>query len=161
MRTILKLSAAMALLAGLAAAQDAITVNGNPLSCSTSVGNNSFPVLNWNFGATGTTQLVSGAGAAPKVSNLVLNRQLDACSVALFKAAITGAKLQQVTLTQTDSAGKLTLITLILQQAAILSYQLSGASDSPTPVESISIGFKTLQIQYGGPGGPTAVWNGE
>ena len=103
MKRALRLAVVLVAVAGGAAAQEAITMKIEPatMGCSTGSGSNAFPVLGWSFGTTTPATTSGGAGAA-KISDLVLTRSLDPCSVALFATSVSGATMPQATLTQTD-----------------------------------------------------------
>jgi type VI protein secretion system component Hcp len=133
-----RLLAAMGILAGTALAQDTLTlqISGFP-SCS---------VQAWSFGATGGTAVNAGSTAASKtqVSNLVTTRQLDNCSVNLFKAAVTQVRLSTVVLTQTSPAGT---FTMTLQDVVVSNYQLNGTVSNSQPTESVALSFAQITIE--------------
>jgi type VI protein secretion system component Hcp len=154
--TITKLFFAAVAAAGVAAAQESITitVDGIGSSCS---------VQAWTFGASDPTHASSGSGAVgagrSQVSALVLSRLLDKCSTQFFALTMAGKSAPAATLTQTDANGKPVLV-IKLRGVYIASYQESGSASNPLPGESVSLAFEQIDIQYSGPGGPTqAGWD--
>jgi type VI protein secretion system component Hcp len=137
----IRLVAAMGILAGTVLAQDTLTlqISGFP-NCS---------VQAWSFGATGGSAVTTGTTGASKtkVSNLVMTRLLDNCSVNLFKAAVTQAALPSVTLNQMGPGGKLTFFTLTLDDVVVSNYQLNGAASNSQPSESVAFSFAEIKIE--------------
>jgi len=56
--------------------------------------------------------------------------------------------MPQATLTQTDPSGKLTLLTVALENARITSYQVGGNATSPLPGETVSLSFTKITVSY-------------
>lgn len=163
-KTIFHLSLALAATAGLAAAQQTtltVKITAGPFACTTTAGSGAFLVQNWNFSSTGNETSTPGSSAKPAaISNLTVNRNMDECSVALFKASVMESQGLTVTLTQTEANanGKTTLLTVTLQNAYIANYQVSGATTAPDPVETVSIGFSKITLTYG-PGNIIFGWD--
>ena len=73
----------LAIMAGTGLAQDTITLQINGTSCSAQA---------WSFGAGGGTAVTgTPSSAKTQVTNLVVTRNLDACSVNLFKKLLPRA----------------------------------------------------------------------
>ena len=117
-------------------AQDRVVVEiAGDDTCTTAAGEKGFDALTWqvggtdavNIGATGT-----GAGAGkPKLQDLVLTRNQDACSEKLIKDFVSGTILPTVTLTQyraRNAEGQLfAAVTVTLTNSILASYSISGA----------------------------------
>jgi type VI secretion system Hcp family effector len=131
-------------MAGLAAAQDAISINISGVGTCT--------VQTWSFGAvlpTGTPGTGSGAGRT-QLGALMLTKGIDSCTTGLLRSVTSGAAFTSgtVTLTQTDSTGRTPLLTIQLTDALVVSDQIGGTTASATPVESVSFSFQKIQINY-------------
>ena len=144
MRGIAKLGLMVAVAASGAAAQDAITLKADGLTCA---------VRGWSFGATGAPAVATGSAAKSQITNLVTARQLDDCSVKFFESAVRGLRFNQVTLTQTDPSTGVDLIKVDLQNVSISSYQIAGDTTSPNPGESVAFAFMRISVTSRKPSG--------
>lgn len=129
-----RLVVAMGILTGTLLAQDTLTLQISGFSaCS---------VQAWNFGATGgnavNTSTPGAAAAKSQVSNLVTTRQLDNCSVNLFKAAVTQARLSTVVLKQAVPTGTSSL--------PIFTMNTGGRRGEYLPIERHGFKFPALGI---------------
>ncbi len=140
-----------------AAAQTAIVIQLNGLSCSTSAGSNIAGVLSWNFGASNNAS-VTGAPVAAKsqASVLTIVKLFDGCSAGIFQAVMSGKHLSDITLTQ--SAGNAAAMTIKLTDVAISGYQVTGNVTLGQPSESVSFSFATIRITDVA-SGATSGWN--
>jgi len=163
MKNLWKAVAGLVVAAGVGMAQEAITVKvEGGGSCNTrAAGLNTFPVTAWSFGASQQQTFGTSGGAAGKVqmSNLIVNKLMDECSTLLFKMVSMGTHVDKITLTQTDATGRTTLMTVELQTATVMGYQLSGATNAG-PGETVNFGFGKIVITYyGGSGKTTFGWD--
>jgi type VI secretion system secreted protein Hcp len=150
-KRISKLAMVMVRVARMAAAEESITVKmeQGKYGCSTSAGSNVLPVSTWSFGTTSpdTTPGVRTTGPA-NITNLILTRPLDDCSVALFATSVSGGLIPQLTLTQTEPSGKQPLLTVLLEDVRVASYQVGGSSTAPVPGETVSLSFSKITVTY-------------
>jgi type VI secretion system secreted protein Hcp len=118
-------------------------------SCTTSVGPNAFPALTWTFGAKETVSsggTGSGGGAGKTTfANLIVTKRTDSCSPALFSAVAKGEHIPKVTVVQQDN-NKDDVVSVVLENVFIESYQLSGDISQEVPVETISFNFGAIAI---------------
>jgi type VI protein secretion system component Hcp len=155
-------SAVLLLSGGLAAAQgnsgkslttkpqSAIAVNLGGLGCSTNAGTDAFSVLSWSWGASNPVDITSGGGAGTgkvSVSDVNITKPFDACSPALLGAVATGKHYATLTLTQSNSDG--TATTLTLSDVIVSSWQASGSIGSEAATESASFAFAKVCLTDG------------
>src|SRR3954470_21843232 len=135
--------------AGKGKVKSAITVTLGSLTCSTAAGPDAFSVLSWSWGASNPIDLTGGGAGAGKVSVSDVNvlKTFDACSPALFGAVATGKAFPALTLTQTNSDG--TVTTLTLSDVRVSTWQASGSAESETATESASFAFSKVCLQDG------------
>jgi type VI protein secretion system component Hcp len=154
MTTLQKLTGVPALLAGLlctgivaaaestkaAKADDSrtiVTVDG--LACNVA-GPGAFEAVSFQVGATSAT----GGGGAPKVTlgDLSLQKQLDTCSLRLFRLALTGEHIKKIVVSNVDRNNR-PLLTILLEDVVISSFQLQ---DSDETSESLSLNYFHLTM---------------
>jgi type VI protein secretion system component Hcp len=131
-------------------AKSAITANLGTLSCSTSAGTDTFNVLAWSWGASNPVDLSSGGGGGTgkvTVSDLNVQKGFDACSPALFGAVATGKAFPTLTLTQSNSDGTATTVTL--SDVRVSSWTASGSSASESASESVAFAFSKFCLADG------------
>ncbi len=118
-------------------------------------------VTGWSIGAasSATSAVPAGTATAPTLSTLQVTKPFNGCSQQIVQAITTGRSLTQVVLTQKDPATGYTL-TITLNggskpRSEITSYQVSGAANSGTPLETIQISYTeiTFAIQFNPPNG--------
>jgi type VI secretion system secreted protein Hcp len=85
--------------------------------------------------------------SAPSISEVVLTKQLDKSSIALFTEAVVGKKEKalkaEITKTGGDSLEKIAVYTL--HNTMISGYSVSSGGDRPS--ESISLNFTKIEIE--------------
>lgn len=133
-------------------AKSTITVTLGSLNCATSAGADAFNVLSWSWGASNPVVDFGGGGGAgkPSVSDLNVQKAFDACSPTLFGAVVTGKAFPNLTLTQSNSDGTATTVTLT--DVRVSSWQASGSSESDMASESVSFAFSKVCLADGGGG---------
>jgi type VI secretion system Hcp family effector len=127
--------------------KSSITVMVEGLNCTTSVGSAAFSALSWSFGAiqpvqSGGTGGGTSAGKA-SLSDLSISKRTDACSPALFAAAVSGKHFQKVTVVQQD-VQKDDTFKVTLEQVLVSSYQLGGTQSQEVPTEQVSFSFAKI-----------------
>lgn len=130
----------------------AVTLGG--LGCTSPLGADAFSALAWSWGATNPVDLSGGGGGggAGKVSvaDLSLMKGFDACSPALLGAVATGKHFPSLTMTQSNSDG--TVTTLTLSDVLVSSWQASGNVESEAASESVSLAFGKVCLADGASG---------
>ena len=129
-----------------------ITLALGGLQCTTPVGTDAFRVQAWSWGASNPVVLGGGGGGAGKASLADLNivKAFDACSPALFGGVVTGKAFPSLTLTQSNSDG--TATTLSLTDVRITGWQASGSTASEAATESVSFAFAKVCLADGASG---------
>jgi type VI protein secretion system component Hcp len=125
--------------------QSFITVIAEDLKCTTPLGSGIFGVDAWSFGAAiakGTIN-TEGIGQA-NVSDLNIQKKFDDCTPALFGAVTTSKHFPSLTLVQQDK--KETLMTVVLTDVVMSSYQIAGTQTTREPVEAIAISFAKICV---------------
>ena len=157
-------------------AQSAIHVTMNGLRCNGS-DNGTFDALSWSFGATNTVSFDGGGGGIgagrPKLSELAIQKQFDACSPALFEQLVTGKVIGTLVLSQVANPnlknravipegptgfGATAATTVTLRNAFVTNFQLSANSGDAFPAESVSFTFEAISIKDEN-SGQTLCWN--
>ena len=151
------------------AAVDYFVSTGSTVNCTTTEGQSGFNILSFSIGGMDTVTLggATGAGGSvskPKLSDLVVMKQFNACSEPLIKQFLLGSVIPTVTLTgikTVGDGGSIPILTITLTNARIDNWQMSGSSENPT--ESVSFAYAQLCIAYtpvnpdGGAGQPIKV----
>ena len=129
-----------------------ITLTLGGLQCTTPVGTDAFRVQAWSWGASNPAVLGGGGGGAGKASLSDLNivKAFDACSPALFGGVVTGKAFPALTLTQSNSDG--TATTLSLTDVRVTGWQASGSTASEAATESVSFAFAKVCLADGASG---------
>ncbi len=148
-------------LAQVAAAQTPLmTIKTSGLNCTTRAGLGTSTVMSYSFGASvSTTVTATGASptvAAPVIAPLSVTKQADECSPALLGAVTSGQHFPRVDLVQYDGTGK-PVLTLSLDNAMFVAFQVSATASSAAPQEPIQLMFE--RVRFTGPGGATMCWN--
>jgi type VI protein secretion system component Hcp len=152
------------------AAVDYYVNTGSSVNCTTAQGQSGFEILSFSLGGMDTVTIGGATGGAggvskPKLSNLVVTKQFDACSEPLIKQFLLGSVIPTVTLTGVRSGGEtevpIPILTITLTNARIDNWQMSGSEENPT--ESVSFAYAQVCVAYtpisptGVPGQPTKV----
>ncbi|BCH27597.1 Hcp family type VI secretion system effector [Mesorhizobium sp. L-8-3] len=97
--------------------------------------------------STPTGAAANREASEPSISEVVVTKQLDGSSTALFTESATGAvgKKVEIHLVNTGSPGN-TYVEYTLTNALISGYSLSSGGDRPT--ESISINFTKIEYKH-------------
>lgn len=133
--------------------QSGIAVNLHGLNCSTAAGPDAFSALSWSWGASNPTDIGGGGGGGTgkvSVSDVSVTKGFDACSPALLGAVATGKHYQTLTLTQSNSDGTTTALTL--SDVIVSSWQASGSVATEAATESVSFAFAKVCLTDGGSG---------
>jgi type VI protein secretion system component Hcp len=131
-------------LAGLAAAQDSISIKVDGVgTCAAQA---------WGFDATNpvsTTTGSAGGTARAQITPVMVTKSVDGCSTGLLKHLAAGTDISEVTLTQTDPTGKQPVFTLVMTSVFVTDYRLSGVSSNPSPSELVSFSFGKIVVTSG------------
>jgi type VI secretion system secreted protein Hcp len=123
-------------------------------------------VFAFNLGVNqlGVNDVGGGAGAGrSRFRPLVIHKNIDAASTALFLACATGKTVPKVIVKCTKDTQTYMVVTL--SNTLVSSYNIDQPESDGTqaPLESISLSFEKIEIQYvpknplGGPGTPVTV----
>lgn len=137
-------------LAGVAAAQDSISVKVAGVgTCAAQA---------WGFDATNpVSSTTAGAGTArPQITPVMVTKSVDGCSTGLLRALASGSHISEVTLMQTDPTGKQPTFTLVMTSVSVTDYRLSGATSNASPSEQVSFSFGEIVVTSGS---TTVTWN--
>ena len=85
----------------------------------------------------------------PSLSEITFTRVADVSSTPLFKEAVTGStgKVVKIKFVQTGADKVTTFMDYRLEDCLVSSYSISSSGDSD-PVESISLSFAKLLVNY-------------
>jgi len=113
-----------------------------------------FSALSFSWGASATSLIGSGGGAAkPSVSPVSIVKALDDTTTALFLDMLTAKPIPQVLVAYyknaKDAQTQKPTYTVLLTNAIVTSEQASDVSSSAgSPVESISLLYESIKISY-------------
>ena len=119
------------------------------LNCATPLGGGTFLVSSYSFGASQVGDTSSGGGSGTGktvITDLNIQRGMDACSPALFGSTVSGKHFTTATMVQTDPNGN-TLLTVTLTDVLVSGYQISGNQQNPSPVEGLSFAYGKICIE--------------
>ena len=108
------------------------------LACTAGAGAGTFAVQSFSWGASNPAPPPGGSGGKVSISSLNVMKKFDACSPALFDAVSNGTLFTQVTLTQRNTDGD-PVMTVVLENARMESWQLSSSTAEAGPTESLSV----------------------
>jgi type VI protein secretion system component Hcp len=106
-------------------------------------------VTSWDWGVSNPSTIGTTGGGKASFSDLTIQKSFDSCSTVLFKDNASGASLATVTLTETDNS-KNVLLTMVLTNVRVDSYQIDGVTTSSGPTESVSLVMAQLKITDSG-----------
>ena len=164
MKLVCVAAAVLVLSVGVAAQGNSGKGNGKPVStitltlgglqCTTPVGTDAFRVQAWSWGASNPAAVGGAGGGAgagkASLSDLNILKAFDACSPALFGGVVTGRAFPSLTLTQSNSDG--TATTLSLTDVRVTGWQASGSTASEAATESVSFAFAKVCLADGASG---------
>ena len=106
----------------------------------------------WSWGITqpASTHTGSGAGSGrANVSDISIQHKLDKASPNLAKYCFTGKHISKATLVQREAGGDETVpyLKVTLQDLIISSYN-SGSGGEGKPIESITLNFAKIDVDY-------------
>jgi type VI protein secretion system component Hcp len=134
-------------------AQDRVVVDiAGDDTCTAAAGEKGFDALTWQVGGTDAVNIGSastGAGAGkPKLQDLVITRNQDACSEKLIRDFVSGTILPTVTLTQYRALkdGQLfAAVTVTLTNSVLAGYSISGATGI-RPSENLDFAYSKVCV---------------
>jgi type VI secretion system secreted protein Hcp len=128
-----------------------ITVSVNGLSCTTSAGAGAFAVNSWSWGATNTSSSTGSGGGSGRVDigDLMIKKNFDACSSALFGAVTNGRAFRTLALVQRDRDGN-TVANVELSNVVVSSWTVGGSARDASPDETVSFQFTEVCISGAG-----------
>jgi type VI secretion system secreted protein Hcp len=86
----------------------------------------------------------------PDISDMALSRYLDSGSPLIMQQLVTANPIPAATLTvmRIDNGVPLNLITYVMHDVYVTSYQVGGGSGGGTPSETLSLNFSKLTSNY-------------
>jgi type VI secretion system secreted protein Hcp len=108
-------------------------------------------VLSWSWGETHATASSSSGGAAGKVemSDLTVVARVSKASPHLLLACASGKHFKSAMLTGRKAGkGQLDYLTFSLSDILVSSYQTGGSASVEPPMDSISLSFGKIQVEY-------------
>jgi type VI secretion system secreted protein Hcp len=117
---------------------------------------NQIEVMSFSSGVSMPAGPRSYSGSAPNerasFSDFSITKGVDSSSPALFKAACIGKNIDEAVLSvnrsDSKSGDKITYMTYTMNDCMITTYQASGSDGSGLPVESFSLNYAKIQVQY-------------
>ena len=132
-----------------------LNLEGIPGDSTDSKHKNQIEVLSFSSGVSMPTGPRSFSGSAPNerasLSDMSITKVVDSSSPALFKAVCTGQNIASATLTVNRSdtkGGKIPYLVYKLKDVIMSSYQCSGSDGSGLPVESFSMNYAKISVEY-------------
>lgn len=123
-----------------------ITVAVDGLLCGVP-GQVSFEASSFQVDAVSTgTSAGSGGGAGKTVlSNVILEKAADGCSMPLWRLGSTGQHLKKALITETDKDGK-PILTVLLEDVRVAHAQFRGADSTAKAGESVELGYFFITV---------------
>jgi type VI secretion system secreted protein Hcp len=117
---------------------------------------NEIEVLSFSSGVAMPAGPRSFSGSAPNerasFSDFAITKLVDSSSTALFQAACSGKNIDEAVLTVNRSDAKtgekIPYLCYKMTNCMITNYQASGSEGSGLPVESFSLNFAKIQVEY-------------
>ena len=106
-------------------------------------------IESWSFGATSGASLAGGGAGTGKscLTDIAFVKPVDRASPALLQAAMLGARIPAATLAVRKSGeGQKDYLIITLKDVLVTSVSQSSGGD--VPMESLSLNFGSLRMQY-------------
>lgn len=128
----------------------------------------SIEVLSWSWGLSnaGSAHVGAGQGSPGKVSvsDLTITKFLDMSTPPLIESCMKGSHIAKAVLTLRKPSGDgtpLEFFNITMESVYVTSVSESGAASSGLPMESVSLNFAKVKVEYKvqqetGASGPTA-----
>ncbi|MDB5801544.1 MAG: hypothetical protein JWL63_2483 [Rhodocyclales bacterium] len=115
-------------------------------------------VLSWSWGMRGNASASISAGSKSSgsnqisVSELTFTKDVDSATTALMVALRSNEPIKKAVLSvrKVSGAEPIEYLKITMEKAQIRSVDLQTAADGETVIESISIGFQKISVQYQG-----------
>jgi type VI secretion system secreted protein Hcp len=111
-------------------------------------------VLSWSWGVSNSGSSATGSGAGAGKANfqdISITKVLDKSSPQLFLGTASGKQYATATLkavADTNKDGKQDYYVIKLTNVLVSSFQQGGASGGDRPIESLSLNFAKIEIEY-------------
>jgi type VI secretion system secreted protein Hcp len=110
-------------------------------------------IYSWSFGSTqsGSGGHVGGGSGAGKVNmhDISVSKKTDTASADLFLKTCNGKHYDEVDIVARKAGEKpLEFLKIKLTQVLVTSYQLGGSHGDDTPTESVTLNFRTINMDY-------------
>lgn len=106
-------------------------------------------ITKFSFGSGYSTPATPGGATYPIATEFTITKKLDKSSPQLFLACAMGTVVPTVTLELVTTGGTSVFYRIILTNATVKSTVTAGtAASDATPLESVSIKYEKIQIDY-------------
>lgn len=110
-------------------------------------------IFSWSFGASqsGSGGHVGGGSGAGKVNmhDITVSKRTDKASADLFLKCANGKHYDEGTIVARKAGEQpLDFLKITLKQVFVSSYNLGGSHGDDTPMESITLNFTKIQMEY-------------
>jgi len=110
-------------------------------------------IFSWSFGASqsGSGGHVGGGSGAGKVNmhDITVTKRTDTASADLFLKCANGKHYDEATIVSRKAGEKpLEFLKIKMQQVFVSSYNLGGSHGDDTPMESITLNFAKIYMDY-------------
>jgi type VI secretion system secreted protein Hcp len=108
-------------------------------------------VFSWSWGATQTGTTIDGGGAGAgkvQMQDFHFTKTVDKSSASLFQACANGKHFPMATFTARKAGkGQQEYLVVKFNDLLVSSYQSSGSSGDAVPMETISLNFRSVEVQ--------------
>jgi type VI secretion system secreted protein Hcp len=128
-----------------------LRVDGIPGESADAKHKGEIEVLSWSWGETQETGSPSSGGAAGRVdmSDLTVVARVSKASPHLLLACASSKHFKSAVLTGRKAGkGQLDYLTFSLSDILVSSYQTGGSASVELPMDSISLSFAKIQVEY-------------
>src|SRR5262244_897950 len=108
-------------------------------------------VLAWSWGVSNPTSMASGGGGTGKVSfqDLHFTHYVDKASPNLLKMCATGEHIKEATLVQRKQGkGQQEFLVIKMSDVMVSHVSPSGSEAGTAPIESVSLSFAKVALEY-------------
>jgi len=107
-------------------------------------------VENWSWGMSSGSAMGDGKAARTALSELRITRWVDAASTGLMSVMRSNELVKRAVLTVRKAGGTAPIdyFVLTIERGRITSYEISTSGDPDTLLESLTIAFEKIEIQY-------------
>jgi len=109
-------------------------------------------IFSWSFGSSqNVSSHVGGGGGAGKVNmhDITVTKRTDTASADLFLKTCNGKHYDEATIVSRKAGEKpLEFLKIKMTQVLVSSYNLGGSHGDDIPMESVTLNFRTINMDY-------------